>query len=83
MFKKIYDNYKNFEKITHKILKVGLEFCLFLCVLSVSILLTYKLFIHSPLIYYIGINLFRLSLIFGIEFIICSFITDGIKKQLI
>ena len=83
MFKKIYDYYKSFEKITYKILKGGLEFCLFLCLLSVFILITYNLFVHSPLIYYIGISLFRLSLIFGIEFIICGFVTDSIKKQLI
>jgi len=83
MFKKIYDSYKNFEKITYKILKGGLEFCLFLCLLSVSILLTYNLFVHSPLMYYVGISLFKLSLIFGIEFIICGFVTDGIKKELI
>lgn len=83
MFKKILENYKNFEKITYKILKNGLKFCLVLCIISISILLTYNLFILSPSIYYIGITLFRLSLIFGIEFIICGFVTDGIKKQLI
>ena len=83
MFKKIYDSYKNFEKITRKILRGGLEFCFSLCILSVAILVSYSFFIHLPLIYYIGINLFRLSLIFGIEFIICSFVSDGIKKQLI
>ncbi|MCI8444711.1 MAG: hypothetical protein HFJ37_06190 [Clostridia bacterium] len=83
MVKKIFDSYKSFERITCKILKSGLEFCLLLCVLSVSILLTYNLLIPSPMVYYIGISLFKLSLIFGIEFIICGFVTDGIKKQLI
>lgn len=83
MFKKIFDSYKSFEKVTYKILKGGLQFCFCLCVLSVFILLSYNLFLASPMIYYIGINLFKLSLIFGIEFIICSFVTDGIKKELI
>lgn len=83
MVKRIFDSYKSFEQITCKILKSGLEFCLLLCILSVSILLTYNLFIPSPMVYYIGISLFKLSLIFGIEFIICGFVTDGIKKQLI
>lgn len=83
MFKKILDTYKGFEKITCKILKGGLEFCFILCLFSVSILFTYNLFSSSPMVYYIGISLFRLSMIFGIEFIICSFVTDGIKKQLI
>ena len=81
MFKEIYRNYKGFEKITNKILRYGLTFCFFLCLLSVLILFLYNLFFHAPLIYYIGIYLFKLSLIFGIEFIICSFVVDGIKKQ--
>ncbi len=83
MFKKIVEIYQNFEKTTYKILRSGLKFCFALCIISISILLTYEVFISSPFIYYIGIALFRLSLIFGIEFIICGFITDGIKKQLI
>ena len=83
MFKKILDIYKSFEKITCKILKNGLKFCSILCLTSIGILLTYILLFHSPLIYYIGINLFKLSLIFATQFIICSFITDGIKKQMI
>ena len=83
MFKKILDIYKSFEKITCKILKNGLKFCSILCLISISTLLTYILLFHSPLIYYIGINLFKLSLIFATQFIICSFITDGIKKQMI
>lgn len=83
MLKKLIENFKNFDKITFKILKHGLNFCFIICVLSVFTLLTYELIFTSPLIYYIGISLFRLSLIFGIEFIICSFVVDGIKKQLI
>ena len=83
MFKKIFDIYKSFEKITCRILKCGLEFCFALSILSVSILLTYNFIFQLPLIYYIGITLFKMSIIFAIEFIICSFISDGIKKQMI
>ncbi len=83
MFKKIVDTYKNFEKITYKILKNGLIFCLSLCVLSCLILLTYTLFFANPLYFYIGIKLFKISLIFGIEFVVCSFVVDEIKKQLV
>lgn len=83
MLKKLLENFKNFDKLTFKILKHGLNFCFLICLISVSILLTYELAFTSPFIYYIGISLFRLSLIFGIEFIICSFVVDGIKKQLI
>ena len=83
MFKKIIENYNGFEEVTSNILKKGLKFCMALCILSITVLLTYLFFISYPIVYYIGINLFKFSITFSIEFIICSFITDGIKKQLI
>ena len=82
MFKKIIDTYKNFEKTTNSIIKSGLSFCSFLCLISISILSTY-LISKVPLTYYIGISILRLSIIFSIEFIICGFVVDGIKKKLI
>lgn len=83
MFKKVFDNFKNLDKLTYKIMNNGLKFCFVICIMSVFILFTYHFAIPSPLVYYIGLNLFKLSLIFGIEFIICGFVVDGIKKQLI
>lgn len=80
MFKKLIENLKGFEKITYKIMKSGLRFCFALCLISVFILLTYNLNFHSPDIYYIGISLFKLSLVFGTEFVICAFVADGLKK---
>lgn len=83
MLKKVLDNFKHLDKITSKIMKYGLVFCFVTCILSVLILFTYDYAFPSPFMFYIGINLFKLSLIFGIEFIICGFVVDGIKKQLI
>ena len=83
MFKKIFYMYKEFEKITIKILNNGLKFCLVLSSFSSLILLSYMLIFQTPILFYIGISLFRLSLIFATEFIVCSFVADGIKKQLI
>lgn len=83
MFKKVFDNFKNLDKLTFRIMNYGLIFCFTICILSVLILLTYNFAFSSPFMYYIGINLFKLSLIFGIEFVICGFVVDGIKKQLI
>lgn len=74
---------KELEPLAFKIMKHGLQFCFIICILSVLILFTYEFVFTTPFMYYIGINLFRLSMIFGIEFIICGFIVDGIKKQLI
>lgn len=83
MIKNLVKSFKNFDKITHKILKYGLEFCFALCIISVIFLLTYNLIFSAPFLYYIGISLFKLSIVFGIEFIVCSFIVDGIKKQIV
>ena len=83
MIKKIKNTFKGFEIITKKIMKNGLIFCFTLCFISLIILITYNFILSVPVLYYIGINLFRLGLIFAIEFIICGFITDSIKKQMI
>ncbi len=83
MINKIITYYKNLDKITYKILYKGLAFCFLLASFSAFILLSYILFFQAPLLYYIGINLFRLSLVFSVEFIICGFVVDNIKKQLI
>lgn len=82
MFRKILDVYNHFEKITNSILKTGLRFCSFLCFTAIVILSTY-LSLNNPSFYYIGITVFKLSIIFSIEFIICSFVIDGIKKQIV
>ena len=82
MFTKIINTYKNFEKTTNSIIKSGMSFCFFLCLVSILILCTY-LISKVPFTYYIGISILRLSIIFSIEFIICGFVVDGIKKQII
>jgi len=79
----IFENFKNLDKLTFNIMKHGLKFCSIICLVSVVILFTYNCVIASPFMYYIGINLFKVSLIFAIEFVVCGFIVDGIKKQLI
>lgn len=83
MFKKVSNYFKNLDKKTSKIMRYGLKFCFGICIIAVFILFTYMCDLASPFIYYLGINLFRLSLILGIEFIVCGFVIDGIKKQLI
>ena len=83
MLKKVFENIKNLDKVTYKIMNHGLKFCFLICILSVFILFAYSFAFSSPFMYYIGINLFKVSLIFGIEFIVCGFVVDGIKKQLI
>ncbi|MCI8384262.1 MAG: hypothetical protein HFJ33_05320 [Clostridia bacterium] len=83
MIKKIFENFKNLDQLTSKIMNYGLKFCFIVCLLSAIILLAYDFVFPLPILYYIGIHLFKISLIFGIEFIICGFVVDSIKKQLI
>lgn len=83
MFKNIFYTFKNLDKLTKMIMSYGLKFCLIICLISLTILLTYNFSFTIPILFTIGFILFRLSLIFGIEFVICGFIVDGIKKQMI
>ena len=70
MLKKIITYYKNLDKITYKIMKNGLKFSFFICIISAFILFTYNLTLISPNLYYIGILLFRLGCILSVEFIV-------------
>ncbi len=83
MFKKIFNSFKNLDKLTMVIMKNGLVFCFILSIISLIVLITYDLSFTSPFLYTVGLGLFKLSLIFGIEFIICGLAVDGIKKQII
>lgn len=83
MINKILERYKNFDKITFKILKYGLFFCFALYVINSAIFLTYIFNGHSPILFEIGISLLKLNNFYTMSFIICSFLCDSIKKQLI
>lgn len=83
MLKKIFDSFNKLDKITKLIMSQGLKFCFFICIISFIILITYNFSFTIPILFTIGFILFKLSLIWGIEFIICGFVVDGIKKQII
>lgn len=83
MIKNILNSFKNLEDITYKIMKKGISYCLVLSMISCLILLAYIFLFLSPTVYYMGFSLFRLSLYFTVEFIVCGFVVDNIKKQII
>ena len=83
MIKKYINSFKNLEKLTCTIMKKGFKFCFFISLISCIILFTYISFSLDPFIYYIGLSIFKLSLYFMVEFIICGFVVDNIKKQVI
>ncbi len=83
MINKTIDYFKNLDKLTYKIIKKGLVFCLMLSLISAFILFTYSSSFLSPSVYYIGLSLFKSSCMFSVEFIICGLVMDTVKKQLI
>ena len=83
MINKTIDYFKNLDKLTYKIIKKGLVFCLILSLISAFILFTYSSSFLSPSVYYIGLSLFKSSCMFSVEFIVCGLVMDTVKKQLI
>lgn len=81
MIKQIIDKFNSLEEKIKTIMKYGFKFSFAVCILSILILLTYQ-FYSYPDLYYIGLSVFRLSLFFAIEFIICGLAMDTIKKQM-
>ena len=79
----IKNSYKNLDKLAKVIMKQGSRFCSIVGVISLIILVTYNFSFTIPVLFSIGFILLRLSFIFGIEFVICGFVVDGIKKQII
>ena len=76
MINNIINNFKNLDKLARK-------FCSILGIIALVLLITYNLSFTVPIIFSIGFGLFKLSMIFGIEFIICGFVADKVKKQLV
>ena len=83
MIKNIINNFKNLDKLTKVIMKNGLSFCSIIGIIALVILVTYNLSYTTPILFSIGFILFKLSLIFGVEFIICGLVVDKIKAGVI
>ena len=81
MIKSFINNYKQLDKKILHILKIGLAFSFFICLISAFILLIYMLFFTYPIVYYIGLICFCLGLNFAVSFIISATIIDNVKKE--
>lgn len=69
------------EKKTKSIMNYGIFFSFGVSIISVLILVMY-IFFPAPIMYEVGISVFKLSLFFAIEFIICAIAIDTIKHQI-
>lgn len=79
--KTITEKFSTLELPIKKIMKKGIKFSFIITIISTLILLTYE-FSGNIHFYYIGLNLFQVSLFWVVEFIICGIAIDTIKKQL-
>ena len=80
MKNKIKDTLNNLDKNKINNKKWNYIFCIILCILSISLLITYIFWFSTPLIFNIGIMLFQISLLFSVEFLICGIVVDSLKK---
>ncbi|MCI8482561.1 MAG: hypothetical protein HFJ27_05920 [Clostridia bacterium] len=81
MIKLLKDKFNSMEEKIKKIMKHGFIFSFLVCMLGIGLLLAYDLNANLDL-YYIGLSVFRLSLFFSVEFLICGIAIDTIKKQI-
>lgn len=81
MLKIIINKFNSMEGKTKNILKYGMLFSLFVCIISLLILLTYHFF-TNPDLYYIGLSVFKLSLFLVVEFVVCALAVDTIRQQI-
>ena len=77
------DKIKNWDLQVVKLMKFGFIISFIMCLLSSSLLFTYQFIISLPILFYIGISIFRSSLSFGVTFFICGIGFDTMKKQMI
>lgn len=82
MILKIINKFKNLDTKVLHIMKNGFKFSFIVCILSVCILIAYQTISPLPTVYDIGTTLFRTSLMFFGDFIICGVAFDTIKKQM-
>jgi hypothetical protein len=69
--------FSNIDKKILKIMKIGLKFSFYFCILATLILFTYN-FLYLPALFYTGISLLQSGLFFIVAFTICGFAFDKI-----
>jgi len=81
IIKTLIDNLKNLDVKIKKLMNHGFKFSFGMCIVSILILLTYNNFYNLPDLFYIGLSLFRTSLMFACTFFMCGLGFDTIKKE--
>ena len=76
--KKIKEFFLDLNKLDLKIMKNGLLFSLVVSVFGAFLLLINMIFVHTIILFEIGLAIIKLSLYFSLEFIVCGVIVDKI-----
>lgn len=79
---KFIDTIKNLDIKIKNIMNKGLVFSFLLCIFSTILLFTYEFIYENPNLFYIGISLFKSSLMFCCSFIMCAIGFDTIKNEI-
>ena len=83
IIKTLIDKIKNLDKKVKNIMNKGFIFSFVLCIISILSLFTYETLYTAPLLFYLGISLFKTSLMFACTFFMCALGFDTIKKEII
>ena len=75
---KIKNIFINLNKNDLKIMKYGIIFSLIISIIGTFILTCNLIFIHTILLYKIGLSIVKLSFYFAVEFIVCGVVVDKI-----
>ena len=82
MYNFIYKYYSNFNFKIKKILSFGFVFSLLISLFSAFILSTYFSTYTNPILYYVGISVFKLSIIYLVTFIYFIFAFNKILDDI-
>jgi len=81
MIKKILEDISTIDKPILKVMKIGLMLSFIFCLIAVAILSIHALNPISYTTYEIGTLLFKNGLFLFVDFFMCGFICDKLRKQ--
>ena len=82
MIDQLINDIKNIEEPIFKVMIKGFKFSFMVCLISFLILVVYNTYPTSHIIHKSSLILFRTGVMFAVQFFICAFATDIIKKQM-
>lgn len=76
-------SFKNKDKKVYSIMINGFKFSAIILIVSLYILLLYKFYPISHILFQSGLLLFKVGLNFAISFYICGIVVDSLLKKII